>query len=162
MTDRDVERFWRKVQKQGGDGCWLWTAGKRDFGYGQFHWFTSAGEYTTGRAHRFSWELHHGPIPKELCVLHTCDVPACVRPDHLWLGTRADNHRDMDAKGRRARQVIRRGVRNANAKLTDEKVREIRGLADSGMSGWSIARQFGVGQPCISDIVRRVTWRHVE
>lgn len=91
-------RFWAKVQKS--DGCWLWTGSVRR-GYGQFG--VSATRHTT--AHRFSWELHNGPVPKGegyhgTCVLHHCDTPRCVRPDRLFLGTIADNTHDMIAKGR--------------------------------------------------------------
>jgi hypothetical protein len=87
------ERFWMKVNRSG--SCWLWTAGTTVFGYGQF--------FIDGRlegAHRVSWRLHFGNIPDDLCVLHRCDVPACVNPAHLFLGTKSDNARDSVAKGR--------------------------------------------------------------
>lgn len=96
-----AERFWKKVQKHD-DGCWLWTAGTDGKGYGQFR--IRLGLKT--KAHRFSYELAHGPIPKAdegyhgWCVLHRCDNPACVRPEHLMLGTHQDNMRDMWQKGR--------------------------------------------------------------
>lgn len=89
------ERFWEKVDKTG--DCWLWTSPPRSGGYG------GIGEPITGRmlaAHRVSWELHYGPIPDGLCVLHQCDVRLCVRPDHLFLGTKQDNTQDMIAKSR--------------------------------------------------------------
>lgn len=90
-----VERFWRYVQK--GEGCWNWsgpTTGLHSH-YGAI-WVNNSYQ----RAHRYSWELHNGPIPEGLLVCHTCDNPLCVRPDHLFLGSYADNAHDMHAKGR--------------------------------------------------------------
>jgi hypothetical protein len=90
-----ADRFWAKVQKS--DSCWVFT-GTLVKGYGIIGRCDHTRNYAY--AHRLSWELHHGPIPKNLCVLHHCDNPPCVRPDHLWLGTIADNNRDMSQKGR--------------------------------------------------------------
>ena len=84
------EGFWRKVQRD--DGCWMWTAGRDGDGYGS---------YRNKRAHRVAWQLTRGPIPDGLVVCHSCDNPACVRPDHLFLGTQQDNIQDMLRKGRR-------------------------------------------------------------
>lgn len=87
-------RFWKYVAKS--DGCWLWTASTNHWGYGQL----SCPGRSYLRAHRLSYEMHVGPIPDGLFVCHRCDVPACVRPDHLFLGTPKDNVDDMVAKGR--------------------------------------------------------------
>lgn len=92
-----AERFWKYVDKTA--TCWLWTASVYPAGYGSF-------SHAPGKhmgAHRYSWELHFGPIPDGLFVCHTCDVKTCVRPDHLWLGTSAENTADKVAKGRQAR-----------------------------------------------------------
>lgn len=89
-----AERFWSKVDRSG--ECWEWTAGLNQAGYGQFSMWPDRPE----RAHRFSWVLHNGPIPDDLCVLHACDNRKCVNPAHLFLGTRGDNIRDCFAKGR--------------------------------------------------------------
>jgi hypothetical protein len=101
-------RFWRCVLKKEGDGCWEWVSNRskaghgskrarqrgEGYGYFMFNWETKM------LAHRYSWELHHGPIPKGMLVCHRCDNPPCVRPDHLFLGTYKDNAHDMVAKGR--------------------------------------------------------------
>ena len=87
-------RFWRFVEKT--EGCWLWTGAKTGGGYG---YIRRSGKEKMS-AHRASWEMHNGPVPEGLWVLHRCDTPACVRPDHLFVGTRADNMRDAHEKGR--------------------------------------------------------------
>lgn len=93
------ERFWSFVEKT--DSCWLWTGAKHPKGYGIFHL-----RGRTPRAHVLSWILHHGPVPRGLCVLHRCDNPPCVNPDHLFLGTPQDNTDDMTRKGRHWRRRV--------------------------------------------------------
>lgn len=102
MSNRQpiAERFWAKVKKT--EGCWEWAGGKSGEGYGRF---------MRSPAHRFSWELHNGPIPPGMFVCHHCDNPPCVNPDHLFIGDNAANMRDAFRKGRhstpwmRARQL---------------------------------------------------------
>lgn len=99
QTSDPVERFWSKVEKTDG-GCWLWQAARISGGYGVMG---IRGGQRNVLAHRFSWELHRGPIPDEFFVCHRCDNPSCVRPDHLFIGTALDNSRDMMNKGRHYR-----------------------------------------------------------
>lgn len=91
------QRFWSKIRKAEGDGCWEWTAARFPKGYGKF----AIGSRNIEGAHRMAWLLTSGPIPEGLFVCHRCDNRICCRPNHLFLGTPGDNVRDMLAKGRR-------------------------------------------------------------
>lgn len=100
-----AERFWEKVNKAHGDGCWEWTAARLQQDgkewYGVFRVGSKVmGTAQTQYAHRMAWLLTHWLIPRGKSVLHRCDNPACVRPDHLFIGTHLDNMADMNAKGR--------------------------------------------------------------
>lgn len=149
-----VERFWARVNQSG--ECWLWT-GQRIHGYGRLRLRTPEGRDRYIPAHRVSWELANGPIPPGLRVLHRCDVPACVRPEHLFLGTPTDNVADMVAKGRQ-----QRGDHAALAKLTAAQVLEIRRLVASREATQAeLARRYGVKPGTISSVVLRTTWRHL-
>lgn len=97
-----ADLFWHLVDKRGPDDCWPWQ-GSLYVGYGRI----KDGQRGRVGAHRVSWELHHGPIPDGLWVLHRCDNPPCVNPAHLFLGTPGDNVRDMHAKGRWSRRATR-------------------------------------------------------
>lgn len=131
-------RFWNKVQKT--DSCWNWT-GATTYGYGVM----GRGRSDEGimRAHRFSWELHIGPIPNGLWVLHHCDNPSCVNPEHLFLGTQTDNMQDASRKGR---LNVSKGAGEANvrAKLTWGKVFAIREARVAGSTFQRIADAFGI------------------
>lgn len=149
-----VARFWEKVNVIDAESCWEWEGSGNGEGYGRLR--------VSGKgvvAHRFSWEIHFGKIDDGLFVCHHCDNPACVNPNHLFLGTNQDNMIDMVKKGRNS---PRRGVKNNKAKLTPDKVRKIRSLYREGeLSQYAIAKMFGVGQPCIKDVVNHNTWRHI-
>src|SRR5436190_17812213 len=147
-ADGVAERFSSNI-KYSSDECWLWTGTLDRNGYGRFG--------IDGRqpaAHRVSWRLHRGEIPVGLYVCHHCDVPGCVNPEHLFLGTQTDNMRDRTRKGRTAR-----GERQGHSKLRTDDVLEIRRL--TGSSQREIARRFGISQSMVSDIVSRRKWCHV-
>lgn len=149
----DRERFWAKVDKT--QNCWLWTSNKNLNGYGLF----KLGSRNIA-AHCLSWTLTNGPIRKGLHVLHSCDVRACVNPDHLSLGTHAENMRDMADKGRSGGPK-RRGDCNGRAKLGESQVRVIRAMAAAGHSQKGLARIFGMGSTTIAAIIKKETWSHV-
>lgn len=132
------EAFIQRINKT--DTCWLWTAGKDRPGYGVF---LLPGEVKI-LAHRYAYILWKGPIPPGLVVMHSCDVPACVNPNHLSAGTRADNNRDAVSKNRHSF-----GERNGHARLTTKQVAAI--LSDS-RSQADIAKEYGVHQCHISRI----------
>lgn len=134
-------------------GCLLWTGAVDRPGYGQL---LVNGKWVG--AHRAAWALEHGPIPTGLMVCHKCDVPACVNPAHMFLGTAADNTRDAARKGRLIipRQPL--GEASPNAKLTTAEVRSI--LADNRPCG-TIAASYGVAFSTISMIKRGINWRHI-
>jgi hypothetical protein len=176
--------FWSRVKKT--DTCWLWTGKSTKAGYGQLSRRIS-GVSTTYLAHRLSWELHNGPIPEGLLALHKCDNPPCVNPDHLFLGTHADNSQDMVKKGRSCKaeknflnqhpevrpkgdnhymrrfpERVKRGENNIAAVLTDDKVREIRRRYIPGKNTLALAKEYGVDSSSILNITKRRTWKHLD
>lgn len=140
------DRFEAKVQCT--ESCWLWRGARYPAGYGVI-W--SGGKNVF--AHRASWELAHGQIPDGQCVLHRCDNPSCVNPEHLFLGTKGENCSDRSAKGRDAF-----GESNGMAKLTDERVRSIR---RDQRSDTVLGHIYGVSRMAIAYVRARRTWRHV-
>jgi hypothetical protein len=147
-----LTRFLSHVIRDAESGCWLWQASELwSTGYGQFH---------GDGAHRWSWRLHRGPIPKGLHVCHKCDVRPCVNPDHLFLGTPKDNMRDAYIKKRLVPGPLPRfeGVNHPNAKLTEKAIIEIRSSSETGVS---MAKKFGVSAHTISVIRKRESWKHL-
>jgi hypothetical protein len=145
-----AEHFWLKVDRSG--DCWLWQAAKRPAGYGTYYV-----DRVPMLAHRVAWELTYGPIPHRLFVCHSCDVPSCVRPEHLFLGSARANAMDAGRKGR-----LVAGERRPVAKLTAASVRAIRErYASGGVSQQDLATEYGVTQSIVWRVIRGKAWRHV-
>lgn len=142
LHSRTRQRF-DSYHVQSPSGCWLWQGIINWGGYGVFQ---LQGKQRS--AHRISWTLYRGTIPKDSFVLHRCDVRNCVNPDHLFLGSQSDNMRDMVSKGR-AKGTFEKGERSRRAKLTDAQVAEVR--ADTG-SQKALALRLGVSEQLISDL----------
>ncbi len=135
------------------DSCWPWTGTRDSKNYGVLK---SKGRMV--KAHRMAYVAAYGPIPSGLCVLHKCDNPPCCNPEHLFLGTLADNAADRDRKGRTNRP---QGEKHPQAKLTDTAIRSIRRRSLKGETYKSIADSFGMHPATISEIARKKTWRHI-
>lgn len=150
------ERFWSKVKKT--PGCWLWIGSKGgQGGYGTIR----LGSVVDGTrrhvySHRLSYEMHHGRIPKGMFVLHKCDTPSCVRPDHLFLGSHAENMEDMRNKGRSSV-----GEKNVMAKLTLPQVQAIKDRLSNGWTQRKLAKEYGVTFQAINLIAVGKNWSHI-
>jgi hypothetical protein len=184
MLENVAGRFWSRTERS--SGCWRWTGARSKDGYGQIG-IGNKILYT----HRVAWELTHGSIPQGMWVLHHCDNKKCINPDHLFLGTRLDNIRDMLAKGRGKvphmlaesngsrkhpeklvrgdkhytrlhPELVTRGEKNGKAKLNSEQVREIRQrYATGAVSQRQLAREYDVHQTNIGFVVRGERWTHI-
>ena len=142
-----IRRFWAKVHKT--DTCWLWTGStfhRPPNNYGRMR-----RDDKTLFAHRFSYELHNGPIPSGGMVLHSCDNPLCVRPDHLRLGTHQDNMHD---------RTIR--LRTGNRILTPELVYEIRRLRALGWTHEAVANHLQLKRGAVQHVIRGTRWAHLK
>jgi hypothetical protein len=147
-----MKRFISKYVKEPETGCWIWTACLSGDGYGAF---TFRGKIVG--AHRVSYIINVGEIPDGLCVLHKCDTPACVNPEHLFLGTKKDNAHDAMAKGRNVK-----GVTHGLTHLTEQNIREIRSLVSRGaITQKQIADMYNVDRTTVSCIKTRKSWAHI-
>jgi hypothetical protein len=143
-----IDRFNSKWTPEPFSGCWLWTGALDRWGYGAMKV-----DFTVGRAHRVAWNLLRGDIPEGLFVLHKCDTPSCVNPDHLFLGTTRDNVRDKVLKHRQSK-----GNDFPFAKLTDQDVLYI---LSSDESCIQLAERFSVNRETIRLIKIRKNWKHI-
>ena len=135
----DPDACWDAIDKDGQKRTWYWTV-------------------KSILAHRYSYELHTGPIPPGMLVLHRCDNPPCCNPRHLRLGTYADNNADRAAKGRSAK-----GSKHPNAVVTEETVKEMRKVyaeCPDGWPYWKLAAVYHIGRTTARKIIERKTWRH--
>jgi hypothetical protein len=176
------ERFWSKVKKT--KTCWVWTGAKDKDGYGSI-----CVDWNKTRAHRVSWKLHHPDsiLTPDIFVLHKCDNPPCVRPDHLFLGDQIRNIKDKVSKNRQAvgdrsgsrlhselwprgdrhharlfPERLARGERSGMAKLNEKSVVAIRKeYSNRILSQRDLAKKYGVCQAVIRDVVNFVSWKHV-
>lgn len=149
--------FMARVEFEPNTGCLLWSGAPGAGGYGVVG---IDGRYY--KAHRVSWAIHHGVMPpSDMKVCHSCDTPPCVNPDHLWLGTQADNVADMMAKHRNG-QKPRFGSTNSMAVLDEERVCEIRSLLKlANFTQRDIAKSYGVSPMTISRIAHHQLWPQV-
>jgi hypothetical protein len=185
LTEQMRQRFESRFTK--GPGCWEWLGKGDKDGYGKF-----CVKRATYRAHRISWILFNGGDPGDLCVLHRCDNPRCVRPDHLFLGTPGDNNADRDAKGRQCKgdrhwtrmyperedigapkgerngmythpEVRTIGERSATAKITEKQALELIAMSKKpGVSSSMLGRKFGISQGQAWRIANGRRWKHLQ
>ena len=147
--------FWSYITRKSDDECWLWHGTLQKDGHGRVKF--------RGRnwlSHRVAWTLTFGEIPDDLCVLHSCDVPACCNPRHLFLGTQLLNIQDRHQKGR-SRGASHKGETNPISKLTELDVSQIRALASNGIPQRTVSRKFNVSEATVSMIVNRKKWKHI-
>lgn len=155
LSEKDVARFWSKVDRRGPDDCWPWGGWSNAFGHGRF-------DVKSQKllAHRVALVAAGRPVPAKPndCALHgDCSNPACCNPAHLRWGSKAENTHDRDRLGR-GDWSGNLGEKNSNARLTADAVREIR---SSDKTQRELAKIFGVSQVAISKVVRGLHWRHV-
>jgi hypothetical protein len=143
--NNDIDRFWSFVDKSG--SCWLWTGSKDKRGYGRFKGIG---------AHRYSMIINGTP-PDNLFVCHHCDVPSCVNPSHLFLGTLQDNNADKTRKGRAAK-----GEKNGSVKISMDDVLSIKNrYANSSISQRELAKMYNISQMQVWRIVNNLKWKHI-
>jgi hypothetical protein len=141
-----VKRFSSRYVVNARSGCWEWIGTKDKDGYGKF------GQLWGGRATRFSYSHYKGEIPRGMFVCHSCDNPSCVNPDHLWLGTPADNMRDRNLKGRQAKHDrIRPTITKEVAYRAQQEMRD-------GLTQKSAAEKYGISRGMASMVARGLTW----
>jgi hypothetical protein len=156
MPRTALERLEDKYIPEPNSGCWLWVGPVDPSGYARF---TMPKARVAEMAHRASWKLHRGDIPRGLICCHRCDTPTCVNPDHIFLGTYKENMRDASRKGRMnwrgEERALLRGAHHPSAKLSASEVIAIRKSPEMGVT---LAREYGVTSTQISRIRRGISW----
>lgn len=149
------ERFWKYVRKT--PTCWLWIGkAKHYFGYGIIQGWNKYGKKSAQVAHRVSYEIHNGKIPKGKSILHICDNPPCVNPNHLKVGTQIENLLDCKKKGR-----VPKGEKHWSCRLSEDQVLAIRELSQSKVSNAEIMKVFNLKRQNLESIIDRRTWTHI-
>src|SRR3972149_12256458 len=158
ISEKHKEKFWSYIRKSPSDECWEWVGAKTPLGYGHL-----SIKRKKVYAHRIAFFLANGYLPAGLCVLHKCDNPGCVNPNHLWLGTYKDNTHDMFEKGRgnRTGKLVRKPFRGQAKKLTLEQAREIRAAYIPNRNVSDLAKKYGVSKSLICRIAKGKTWKEV-
>lgn len=151
-----IERFEAKYIPEPNSGCWLWEATTNLDGYGRFRF-----RGLLMGAHRFSMMLYKEQENKNLCVLHRCDNPCCVNPDHLFFGTHLENMRDRAKKGRGFIPALK-GEAHYNSKFKEVDILDIREYSKQGLKNPVIAKKYGVCTGTIQRIISGGTWKHVK
>lgn len=169
LTDDEINRIWKRIDTTSSTGCWPCDRSKNNYGYPAIK--IRRISHTNLGVARLVWIIINGPITDGLYVLHSCDTPACCRPDHLFLGTHQDNMKDRDKKGRnpgnRSNHVgllkgVGKGELHPGAKLTELDVQMIRLKKLEGYTYKDISRVFGVSPHTVKSICLRKTWSHIE
>jgi len=148
----NLEDVWKKINKKENDDCWEWVGALSNNGYGAF-----VLNQKTYSSHRIVYELIYGSISSGYCILHKCNNPSCCNPSHLYLGTHADNSKQMVNEGRSCR-----GEKNGRSKLNVEQIREIRRLYSTGKYYQrELGIRFGVSRSEIGRIVNGIMWGYI-
>jgi hypothetical protein len=155
----DMPLYFSLRYKRTKTGCWEWSGCRDAKNYGRMGYARKK----LVLCHRVSWMAFRGPIPEGMCVCHKCDNPPCINPDHLFLGTRADNTRDAASKGRiRCNPEKIKGQLHGMHKLTNDQVLEIRKrYVPYKTHSRILADEFHVCSASILNIVNRKSWKHL-
>lgn len=149
--EEQFEARWEPVPEA---GCWIWTGAYNNYGYGVLWW-----NYRPILAHRYSWQIHKGPIPENRILCHTCNTRCCINPDHLYAGTPKTNYDDSVRAGTATGYPKQQGEQVGGSKLKEVDIRIIRRSSDTNEN---LARRFGISPSHMSRVRRGLYWNHIE